>query len=295
MSEYSRRMTLKMLPAFAALTACKPLSVERGLWRYRPDRLQDTVNTYVRMAGSLEEQQAYLQYYGEIIAIIPGAVQIPLFRLKGLVRTRWQPNPDGSYGYENYDQGLFCDWETGRVLKSFHNPITGEVNEPLHYKSGPLAATVGLAEGQFNPVSLEWRQVGDQVSATNSRIGRAFDNPVKPEEFPLASTGEKVRYSWTSTYFADARDLANDNLPSVAADHIWTFVTNYPAWMKMSGQPGSVLWRWTGRKIVQKAELDPYILAEVESQSPGFLTLDRPWPERSDGWTQYTRERQPDI
>lgn len=271
------------------------IAQEKNQWNFDTATPEELVDAYVKISGSVDSSQVYLQYYGEIIAIIPGEKQIPLFKLKGLVRERWTPNEDGSYSYENYDHGLFCDWETGKVLEIYKNPFTGETNTPLHYNSGPLIETVGMGEGQSNPSEKTWIQNGNQIIVTADKVGRDFNNPVNPEKYPKASTGEKVQYSWMSSYFANTDDLANSNLKSVDASHNWVFVTNFPAWMKVGNKPGFVVWRWAGRKFSKQSEIDPYILSEVEKRKPGFLTSEKPWLLRSDGWTQYTREVEPEV
>jgi hypothetical protein len=275
--------------ASATATAESKLKERRELDLSNPE---EAVKAYAKIVGSLSRQRLFLQYYGEIYSIVPGEVQRPLFQLKGLVRADWRPNDDGSYYYENYDHGLFCDFESGEVLSSYKNPFTGEINTPLHYKSGPAASTLGLGEGQENPVKKDWRITGDQIFVSDSRLN-SFTNPVSPEKWGKASTGEKVHYSYLSTYLANTDDVADPTIDTVNSDHTWTFVTNYPAWMMVGDMPGNVMWRWIGKKFSDPAEIDPYIAQEVEKRAPKFFTNEKPWPLRSDGWTQYTRERKP--
>lgn len=280
---------------FVIINVSLIIAQEKNSWNFNTAKPQELVDAYVKISGAVDSSQVYLQYYGEIVAIIPGEKQIPLFKLKGLVREQWTSNEDGSYSHENYDHGLFCDWETGKVLEEYQNPFTGEINIPLHYNSGPITETIGLGEGQSNPSEKTWIQNGNQIIVTADRVGREFTNPVNPEKYPMASTGEKVQYSWMSSYFANTDDLANPNLKSVNASHNWVFITNFPAWMKVGNKPGYVVWRWAGKKFSNQSEIDPYILSEVEKRKPGFLTVEKPWPLRSDGWTQYTREIKPEV
>lgn len=262
------------------------------LWNFDTSNPEDAVKLYAKIAGSLVEQEVYMQYYGEIHSINGSEIPKTILALKGLVRLRWMPGDDGSYSFTNYDQGLFCDHETGKVIESFQNPFTGETNIPLHYKSGPLKSTIGLSEEQENPIEKSWRVTGNQILVHDSRAG-SFTNPLTPEKWGKASTGAQIPVMTSSTYFADVREVSDKSLQSTNSDHVWNFITAYPAWMLMGQTEGQVLWHWTARKFANKAEIDPYILGEITSRVPDFLTADKPWPLRSNGWTQYTRERTP--
>lgn len=275
-------------------SACtpQPKAATTKSWDFDISQGPDAVKLYAKLTGSTAEREVYLQYFGQIISLEPGKKHVPILGLKGLVRLRWSPNPDGSYSHSNYDQGLFCDFDSGKVLNTYQNPLTGDKNTPLHYRSGPLVSTIGLGEGQENPLKKNFRVNGNQVTASGVKVGE-FTNPVSPDKWGKASTGEKVAYSYTSTYYGDKRELADATLDTVDCDHYWSFMANYPAWMMMGSYPGVVNWTWAARKFSNPNEIDPYIRSEVLDRVPGFFTDDKPWPERSDGWTQYSRERAP--
>lgn len=279
--------------AAGGMAAVPAQAKKSALWNFDTNNPEDAVKLYAKMAGSLVEQEVYLQYYGEIFSFSGRETPTPLVALKGLVRLRWTPGGDGTYSFSNYDHGLFCDYESGKVIDSYENPITGETNVPLHYHSGPLAAAVGLGEKHDNPMKKTWRINGNQIFVHNTRTS-SFTNPVAPDKWGRASTGKILPILSSSTYLSDLREVADLSRDTVDSDHFWNFATGYPAWMLLGEKEGQVLWRWVARKFSNKAEIDPYILSEITDRVPGFLTDDKPWPERSDGWTQYTRERKPE-
>lgn len=85
--------------------------------------------------------------------------------------------------------------------------------------------------------------------------------------------------------------LPSSSRSAVTATHFWTFVAPWPARMLVGQKPGAVLWRWVGRKIIDRSELDLIIVEEIEKRMPGYMTKDRPWTEKSNGWIQYMNER----
>ena len=279
-----------VLTAAAALSATPVAAQSRASMRFNFANPADNVTAYVKMTGSLVPAMTYLQYAGEIFSLVPGEQQRRLFRLKGLVKSRWTPDGKGSYSHVNFDHGLFCDGDTGAVIDTWKNPDTGETNHPLHYKSGPLEATIGPRRAGGSPFVLPWDVSGDDVRLTETSWGER-DNWLQPKDWPRASSGQKMQMSTSSTYIARMSELADPARDSVTATHIWTFVAPRPAWMLMGQTPGSVLWRWVGRKIIDRAELDPVIVAEIEKRVPGFMTKEQPWTEKSNGWVQYMKER----
>lgn len=98
------------------------------------------------MVGSTAKAMTYLQYTGEIFALVPGEVQQRLFRLRGLVKASCAPAGDGTYVHTNYDHGLFCDAASGAVIDSWKNPYTAATGR------APVGAVRSIAQfGDANP------------------------------------------------------------------------------------------------------------------------------------------------
>ena len=280
--------------AVAASSAATRLSAnaQTSNWPYDLSKPEDNVDLFAKVVGSLDDRTTYLQYYGEIFSVVPNQVQARILRLKGIAKSKWGKTGDHTFFRRNYDLGLFCDPETDEILETYQNPFTGEENRPLHYKSGPLEGTVSSIRANGTPYILPWRITGDQLSLTETSYGER-ENYLSPHTWPKASTGPQLYFNTSSTYFADVNDVANPDLLSVTADHVWTFLTPFPAWMLVGDMPGFAMWRWAARKIIDSGELDPGIVAGIEQRVPNFFTDEKPWAEHSNGWIQYIKERKP--
>jgi len=261
-------------------------------WPFDLSKPEDNVKVFAKVAGSLDDRTTYLQYYGEIFSAVPNQVQTRILRLKGIAKSRWQNTGESTFFRRNYDFGLFCDPETDEILETFQNPFTCKSNVPLHYKSGPLESTVSPIRSNGQPYVLPWRITGDQLSITETSYGER-ENYLSPDTWPKASTGPRFYFNTSSTYIADIDDVANPEFMSVNADHIWTFLTPFPAWMLLGDLPGFALWRWVARKIIDSTELDPVIVSGIEQRVPNFFADERPWKEHSNEWIQYMKERRP--
>lgn len=269
-----------------------PVQAQSFSWPFDLSDPADNVTVFAKVAGSLDERTTYLQYYGEIFSVIPNQVQSRILRLKGIAKSKWQNAGEHTHFRRNYDFGLFCDPETDEILESYQNPFTDEENVPLHYKSGPLESTLSPIRANGQPYILPWRITGDQLSLTETTYGER-ENYLSPDTWPKASTGPQLYFNTSSTYIADIDDVASPDLMSVTADHIWTFLTPFPAWMLVGDMPGFAMWRWVARKIIDPTELDPVIVSGIEQRVPNFFTDEQPWLEHSNGWIQYTNERRP--
>lgn len=287
----SRRTLLGALPATLAASHsyAAPGAQLKGFDLSKPE---DNVKLFAKVVGSLDGRTTYLQYYGEIFSVVPNQVQARILRLKGIAKSKWEQTGDHTYFRRNYDLGLFCDPETDEILETYQNPFTGEENIPLHYKSGPLEGTIAPTRSNGQPYLLPWRVTGDQLSLTETAYGER-ENYLSPDTWPKASTGPQLYFNTSSTYFADVDEVENPDLSSVTADHVWTFLTPFPAWMLVADMPGFAMWRWAARKIVDAGELDPVIVAGIEERVPNFFTDAQPWKEHSNGWVQYIKEREP--
>lgn len=280
--------------AASSYALTNPLQAQPANWSYDLSRPEDNVDVFAKIAGSLDNQTTYLQYYGEIFAVVPNQVQSRILRLKGIAKSQWTKTGDHEFFRRNYDFGLFCDPDMDEILDVYQNPFTGEENVPLHYKSGPLESTLSPVRSSGEPYILPWRITGDQLSLTETSYGER-ENYLSPDIWPKASTGPQLYFNTSSTYIADIEDVASPDLMSVTADHVWTFLTPFSAWMLVGNMPGFAMWRWVARKIIDPTELDAVIVSGIEQRVPNFFTDDQPWKQHSNGWVQYIKERKPQV
>lgn len=253
---------------------------------------KDNVHLYVKMLGDLLGGRTYLQYEADIFHLKSHTTPQQLFKIKGVARQDWKKVSDTEYMQKNFDHGLFCDTKTGSVLESYSNPFTNEINQPIHYRSGPFNSKISTKKENGEAFLLDWRTAGGGAWFTDSSAG-SRKNWLSPDDWPRASTGDEVHFGVSSSYIAEIDDLNDSTLTSVNATHIWTFITPCPPWMLMGNQPGFLMWRWVARKINHFDQLDPYVVAEITKRWPQYFEAENPWTESINGWIQYKEERKP--
>jgi hypothetical protein len=229
----------------------------------------------LRMQGRLDGRDAPWWYFGRIYALLPGKEPVPLFRFEGLEIMRLTPTGAGEYAATGATTSFFQDWQSGQVMETFANPISGRTNKVtpnlIGGKPGGAAAfysTRGARPGRVAPadwrptgLELHWNQYGDTVWLSHDRTYP----PGLPQPLGEASCAK-----------ARSADLHDRSRAFVPAAFSSTTFAPYPAWMEMQGQPGYVIWHADGLKLESADALPADFRARVDKLFPERLAAP-PW------------------
>ncbi|MFT7289251.1 MAG: hypothetical protein ACI87W_003380 [Halieaceae bacterium] len=290
MTEFSRR---DLLLTSAGLSGAALAGAARSA-SPRPLDLEDpaiALEAYIKLRGSTARETVYQQYEGDIYLVTEGEVAVPAVGFRGIQKSHWYPHPRGGYGNQDYDLGVYVDYETREVLSHWDNPLTDDTVEVVHYRGGPSGShfQVGRSAGDvYGDVEGRWRVAGNQLWHTASRWG-SRRNPLQPDEWPKSSSGELILGSMSLSFAGRVDEVRNPDLPMVPAMQIWTNTVSWMPWMEMGQRPGFNMWRWVGAKGVDREELDPQLVTAVEQIWPGYVTKDAVWKEPTSGRRDYAR------
>jgi Protein of unknown function (DUF1838) len=252
------------------------------------------LDTYVKLRGSIGNETVFQPYEGDLFLVADGKVGIPLCGFKGLQKSVWRKAADGSYTNQDYDIGFYVDYETRAVLKTWRNPVTNAEVQVVHYRGGPSGGHFAVGDQAADPygnVAGRWSVLGDQISHTASNWGER-PNPMKPAEWPLASSGETLLGSMSISFAGRLHEVAEPKIKTARSLQFWTNTTAWMPWMEMGQRPGFNLWRWIGAKGTPANELDPALIALVETVCPGYVTHDGVWQVPTSGRVDYMRIKQ---
>ncbi len=255
----------------------------------------DTFKTYIRFMGSLEPATIYSWFSGYLWGIIPNEAPKPLTTLQGLAKSNWRIEGE-HITKESFDLGFFGDLETGNVLESWKNPYTNETVKPFHFMYGGGHKTVytpqGIKSGEnIKPYKTNWIQSGNQVWL-DEYGSHSFKNPIQPDEWPISSAGEQLHFGSSTTYIANADELFNDTLPSCDQSFFWTAVNSWEPWLRMRQREGFVMWRATGRKIMDISEIPDAMKHYVKKVQPNYFKEETPWKGRRSTYKSYKKLRE---
>lgn len=260
----------------------------------------DNLRALVKLRGDSTGAPVFFWYSGRVTGFIPGEASKPLYHIEGLIRSTWTEQEDGSYMYLAHDMGFVGDLKTGEPIESMTNPYTGEVVQPIDTRDGPLRGTYtvhGVLRGNQKPdpekkLILPWTVSGDDLWI-ETNLGFTQPNPLQPNEWPKASSGETIQIRFQNTYKGRMSELSDPGITSAPATAIYAGHTSWPPWLLMGQTPGFISSKAIGRKLASPDEISPVVLGYIEKHVPGFLSNTMPWTENANGWEHYKHERNP--
>jgi hypothetical protein len=237
---------------------------------------------YAKLAGSIEDAYVYSYYYGTLFGLLPSRVPEALCGFQGLIKSVWSPEEDGSFGQQIFDIGYFTEVGTDNALERLENPYTGEVTYPQPFLVGPTRYS-------HKPGARAWNISGALVSVATGR-GIEVPNPMRPDEWPKASAGEKLIYRFDTTYFGQLSDLQDADSTRAPNAYTWNAFNSWLPWLHMGQRPGMVYWQSRGKKISDFSECSPGLLGHIEQTLPGYLDDAIPWTQPKNTTLAYMEE-----
>ncbi len=263
---------------------------------FNHQRIEQAYEVFIRLIGSLSAGTVYEAYSGVLFGVLPGAPAAPLLRFQGITKTLWSVLDGGALRSRRYDVLVFSDYASRAPITRFSNPMSGvEVDVPV-VATGPesLDHSVELMRlgrrAMYSPGN--WKQSGATLTH-GYEVAFSYPHPLKPEEWPDASPGEKGFSTIATTSEASLQTLLDPTVDSARAVRNWMNVSSWSPWLRMGQRPGALLWRARGEKGVPAGELPADVKARITQEVPRFFELESPWSEKRDEFLQYTRSRTP--
>jgi hypothetical protein len=255
------------------------------------DDPEAALNAYVKLRGSTVKETVFQAYNGDIFMVADGQVPVPMVGFRGIQKSHWRPHAHGGYANDDYDVGFYVDYHTREILEHWDNPLTGKAVEVFHYRGGPSGGhfRVGAEGGDvYGGPDGRWSTAGNQLWHTSTRSG-SRRNPLQPDDWPQASSGEMILGSSSQSLTGRVDDVRNPDVHQAPSMQIWTNPVSWMPWMEMGQRPGFNTWHWIGAKGVSREDLDPQLVAAVEKVWPGYVNDDTVWQEPTSGRTDYMR------
>jgi hypothetical protein len=295
-SFWTRRQALGSVGALPLASAVGIASASAAIDLSNP---AESHKAHVKLRGSLVDEWVFRHYWGDVYAVLPERLPVPMFKFQGLIKAKWTNNGDGTHSELLYDMSSFLDWKTESILGVFDNPISGEKNDVIQVWDGPSPTKYTIAGPVYPwtskpptaPVSLPWRIEDGHVWLTESALFER-PHPLDPKEWPKASSGKTTLSMVNVTLSGRLADL-EDSTQSAPHDMRWSATRSWLPWLHLGQIPGQLLTIGTGRKISGPQALPQKMLEIIDRQQPNYLTSDRPWTEALSSWDRYKKLRKP--
>ncbi|MFY8095900.1 MAG: DUF1838 family protein [Niveispirillum sp.] len=211
-------------------------------------------DSYARLDMDIDPTKEKIGWFrGKVYGVRDNEPVRPLFILDGFSFVRCKRLEDGSYRRMLREIGFYRDAKTGEILKTWHNPYTGEdvrvvpiANDPFNYTISafrqPLPTYGGLNTEKREPVPflLDWRHGPDDTVIVSTDIHLFYPNALQPGKWPRESAGAFNRVSEMFTYIMKRRDLENPDLTHVKSVGQWSRINPWLPWMLMGQAPGHI-------------------------------------------------------
>ncbi|MEM7501622.1 MAG: DUF1838 family protein [Pseudomonadota bacterium] len=260
----------------------------------------EAFNAYVKLLGTLADDDVYVAFSGTLWGIEPERVPTAICGFSGLARHRWAGVEDG-HERKAFDVGYFSDLETGEPIDELTNPLTGEQVAPFHYKygggierytkDGKLSVSAEGVASNLTPYDFDWKRAGQQIWLTDSGSGE-FPPPLSKAEWPRESSGDAFRFMGETTMATTVEQLANANVAQADYTLFWSSVLSWEPWLLMDGRPGFAMWRGVGAKLRRYEDAPATLLAFVRGAQPNYFDDADPWPGRVSNYDRYKRQRE---
>ena len=273
---------------------------------FDPMSRSDNLETFIRMSGSLDENEDAFGWFGARIFSVIGDFQIikPLFDLEGFGVSRHEKQRDGSYKRYQLECGFYKELYTGKIMESWENPMNGKMTKVSHIHNNPVNAhlkeefplSFGATEDetvQMMPFLLPWTFVGETAFASFD-VNLDWKSPLDPAVWPEASPGERVRVSEYQQWQFPKDQLGDKSRAKIYTTGGWQRIANWLPWMRMGQSPGHLFYRSHIKSLKGPEELSPQIRAYAEKHYPEYFQAPREWitPNES-SFEVYARENEP--
>lgn len=315
----SRRQMLAVSGGLATSAAIAGCSQEAGmsaapmggsgapdLSRFDPMSKKDNLETFIKMSGSMDENEDAMGWYSARIFSVIGdhTVIQPLFDVEGFGMSRHEKQADGSYRRFQRECGFYKNLRSGKIMETWDNPMTGQTVKVSHIHNDPVNAHLkeefpmgfGATDDetvQMFPFLLPWTFMGDTAFAAFD-VNLDWKSPLDPKEWPTASPGERVRVSEYQQWNFPANQLGDKSRAKIYTNGGWQRIANWLPWMRMGQTPGHLFYRSHIKSLRGIDELPAQIRAYAEKHYPDYFEAPKTWvtPNES-SYEVYASENDP--
>lgn len=284
---------------------------------------KDNLYAFAKIYSSFE-QPAIGCFHGLMYMRVGNSRMIPVFGYEGtgVLQARWEP--DGTLTRVSRETGYFTDLQTGEILETWENPLTGKTLPVYHFYNPLLVRNMDNNMSSFNfgkatdaptkmnegtvfpdetgniPFILPFQSFGDDLML-NFDYTHEYTNPVTPEGWPLSSTGARISPSEHFTFNMSKNEVEDRSVPTARFTAGFSRMSQAWPWMQMNGN-GLEDVQLFGRMFSHKGlpgtmDVRPKMLKYIEKHAPEYLTLPDKWEMESfrvDTWSCYAADVPPE-
>lgn len=308
-TNYDRRNFMANMPLFGAsmamfpglLNASTPDESQTQSHSLIPKTSADHLNLYRKVTASLEDNKEAITTFSAITYGVSGQMTFkPLHRVNVAIFTRTVGLENGSVRFMSNIIGVYSDIETGKILTDWKNPYTEKTVKAWHQVNGPLnyilspERSMGLLQSQSAkkegfklPV-----KVNDQSLVFSTHYASDRKNPIRPDEWPLESSGDRIRTAEYNDWIVPISEIADTSLSEARFEGSWVSIRPWRPFMQMGQAPGFLITPKLVNRLSSINEVDRRILDYGEKHFPELLGAPKNWSGKYKSNWEYFKEYQ---
>ncbi len=249
----------------------------------------DNYEAFLRTRYSLDMDEVVFYWTGSVYAFPEGEAGIHIFDGEGFNVARLEETSEG-YRMLSREIFIYRDPETGAILETWANPLTGDTVTVHPVANDPVNAVFPRRIGDWE-FSIPYTLLGDGTVSWDVDILIAYPSPIPADSFPELSGSNTYQGAEMFHFFTDAGMLGDTALASVPCMISWTRMGQWLPWMRMGPRRGWLLYSCVGYKLEGGyADLPADLKLFVEERAPGFehapAEYSRP---NATSWTSFRR------
>lgn len=234
-----------------------------------PMNTEDALTITRKIACSTVDGEATTYWwFGKAYSRRQGEKDIHLFDVEGMNVRACVSAPEGGFNLVTREILLYKDKKTGKVLKTWDNPWTGETVDVLHVANDPV-------NGKYRPKTRSGKDykwsgtiMGDvwwQTATVPLYYPNVLASEYQDEVGPYYHATEMFNFFGTTESLLDRSKTKADGVQVG-----WARQSDWLPWMKMAGREGMIYMHTAGRKLESWDDLSDTMKKEIEKHYPEY-------------------------
>ncbi|MDZ4120856.1 MAG: DUF1838 family protein, partial [Candidatus Cloacimonadaceae bacterium] len=231
------------------------------------------LDTFMRVRGDASGKEVVYHWTGTVYSYIPGERRRELFEFEGFNVARTVVKDDG-FELLTREAAFFKDTRTGKILETWHNPMTNTEIPVVHIWNDPVNQDITFSDEYMPYIHriLPSADLGDHL-VFYMDLFPFYTSPLPRRDFAEFSQSDMYQAAEFFQFFVSKADIDNPKLSTLPNHISWTRISPWMPFMRMGDREGNLVFVCRGRKLPNGwNDIPEHISDYVSRHNPVFQT-----------------------